>query len=141
MRRLRGNTMAFYAAFLAICGLPLLAVTVDVSRAYLLSVRLRSATEAGCEAYANSLDIEAFKDAEGLRFKNAYTNAYNAFNTTMGSSAGFSAFESRSNSDPQEVVIVCGGGATLTPLVPLIGHYDITASATAKTKFSTSRIK
>jgi hypothetical protein len=139
-RAWRGNTMAFYAMFLATVGLPLMAVTVDVSRAYLMNVRLRSATEAGCEAYANSLDVKAFKTSTNgeLKFKNAIGNAYLAFHGSMPSSAGFTAYEVRQSGANSKIVeIKCTGFVALRPLVPLIRDYNISAASSAKTKFST----
>jgi len=137
-RTWRGNTMAFYAMFLATVGLPLMAVTVDVSRAYLMNVRLRGATEAGCEAYANSLNIKQFKESGKLEFKNAIGNADLAFHGSMPSSAGFTAYEVRQSGANSKIVeIKCTGFVALRPLVPLIRDYNISAASSAKTKFST----
>jgi hypothetical protein len=53
--------MALYASFLALVGVPLMMLCVDVARAYIARVRLVNATEAACTAYAHTLDIEEFK--------------------------------------------------------------------------------
>jgi hypothetical protein len=138
-KRLRGNTMALYAAFLVTVGLPLLALGVDFSRVELFRVKLRSATEAACEAYANSLDIAAFRDGEGIKLKNAYHNAYIVFHDAMPQEASFVANETRKDDGGAEkVVIICTAGLSIHPVIPLISNYYISTTATSKTKFSTS---
>jgi len=76
--------MALYAAFLVTVGLPLLALGVDVSRVELMRVKLRNATEAACQAYANSLDIQAFQLRNELKFTDGYKNAQNVFFPRFG---------------------------------------------------------
>ncbi len=88
--------MALYAAFLVTVGLPLMAVGADVSRYYLTQVQLRNATEAACEAYANSLDIQKFRDSNELVFTKGRTNANLVFHSVLGDNATFIPNENRS---------------------------------------------
>jgi hypothetical protein len=146
--RFRGNTMALYAAFLVTVGIPLMAMGVDVSRVYLMQVRLRNATEAACEAYANSLDVVKFRDNNELVFTEGSGTADYIFHTTMGNSASFFPVENRETGPGTTlgngrvvttIVIQCSGTAFVDAVVPFWGNYTVTASATTKTKYSTSR--
>jgi hypothetical protein len=141
----RGSTMALYAMFLVTVGVPLLAVGVDVSRVKYAGLQLVNATQAACQAYANSLDVSAFKKNEGLKFRNGYQNAYRVFFTAMPSSASFIPVEVR-KPDParggasipaEKVMILCSGSAKVRAILPFFGDYSLSASATAITKFST----
>jgi len=132
--------MALYAAFLVTVGLPLLALGVDFSRVELMRVKLRSATEAACQAYANSLDITEFQESGELRFKDATRNAYLVFQGAMSASAAFTAFENRkSDGGATKVVIMCTGGASIRPFIPIVPNYYISTTSTIKTKFTTQR--
>lgn len=149
MRRkvLHANTMALYAAFLVTVGIPLLAMGVDASRVQLINVRLRNATQAACQAYANSLDIRAFQFNDELKFTEGRNNANRVFFGAMGSTASFFASENRKTGTGYDigggrkveiVVIRCFGSSVVDAVVPFFGDYTVTASASAKTKFSTA---
>jgi len=138
--------MALYAAFLVTVGLPLLALGVDVSRVELMRVKLRNATEAACQAYANSLDIQAFQLRNELKFTDGYKNAQNVFTRALGNSGTFGAVEERSDAGKTDIgsgksveiiVIRCFGTGFVEAMIPLVGNYAISESASAKTKFST----
>jgi hypothetical protein len=146
--RSRGNTMALYAAFLVTVGIPLMAMGVDVSRVYLMKVKLRQATEAACQAYANSLDIAKFRDNNELVFTKGLDTADYVFHSALGNNASFFPRENRetgpghtlSNGQVvKTIVIQCTGSAFIDAVVPFWGNYTVTADASAKTKFSTSK--
>jgi hypothetical protein len=146
-KTLRANTMALYAAFLTTVGIPLLAMGVDVSRVYLMQVRLRHATEAACQAYANSLDIKEFRDNNELVFTDGRKNANYVFYLALGDYASFGAVENRDTGPGHHlsggpvvktIVLQCFGTAFVDAVVPFFGNYTVTSSASAKTKFSTS---
>jgi hypothetical protein len=146
--RSRGNTMALYAAFLVTVGIPLLAMGADVSRVYLMKVKLRQATEAACQAYANSIDIVKFRDNDELVFTKGRENANKVFYEALGDEASFFPSEVRDTGKDvaleggivvKKIVILCTGTAFVDAMVPFWGNYSITASASAKTKFSTAR--
>ena len=50
MRGYNGATMALYAMFIAFVGVPLLGVTVDISRVWVKKAELSNAVEAACSA-------------------------------------------------------------------------------------------
>jgi hypothetical protein len=130
--------MAIYAGFLVMVGLPMLALGVDFSRVELMRVKLRSATTAACQAYANSLDVSEFQESGELKFENATRNAYLVFQGAMSASAAFTAFETRkSDGGATKVVIMCTGGASIRPFIPVVSNYYISTTSTIKTKFTT----
>jgi hypothetical protein len=136
--KFRANSMALYAVFLATVGLPMLALGVDFSRVEMMRVKLRGATEAACQAYANSLDISEFQESGELNFENATRNAYLVFQSTMNAGAAFTAYENRKSDDgATKVVIICTGGVSIRPFIPVVTNYYISTNATIKTKFST----
>jgi hypothetical protein len=131
--------MALYAMFLVTVGVPLLAVGVDVARVKYTGLQLANATQAACQAYANSLDIKTFRETKELKFTNGYWNAYNnVFRRMMpGTATFFPAEIRRSDAGIDKIEIVCMGSADIRPIIPLVGNYHVSASASAKTKFST----
>jgi hypothetical protein len=140
--------MALYAAFLVTVGIPLLAMGVDVSRVFVMQVKLRQATEAACEAYANSLDIAKFRDNNELVFTKGRENAGKVFYGAMEAAASISIAEHRDTGKDvalpggaivRKILIQCTGTAFVDAMVPFWGDYTITATAAAKTKFSTAK--
>ena len=138
--------MALYAAFLVTVGIPLLAMGTDVSRVYLMKVRLRNATEAACQAYANSLDIRKFQFDNQLVFTDGIKNSQYVFTKAMGGDATFGAVEERSSAGKagigggksvETIVIRCFSTGLVDAVVPFWGNYGISETASAKTKFST----
>ena len=127
--------------------MPLLALGVDFSRVELMRVKLRSATTAACQAYANSLDIAKFRDNDELVFTKGSENAGRVFFEALGDGASFVPSEYRDTGKDvpldgvvvRKIVIQCTGTAIVDAMVPFWGNYSITSFASAKTKFSTSR--
>jgi hypothetical protein len=124
-----------------------MAMGVDVSRVYLMKVKLRQATEAACQAYANSLDVHAFIFENKMEFTEGRKNAGEVFSDALGASASFVPVETHqtgtgpviSGHEVEIVVIQCYGSAVIDAVVPFFGNYTVTASSAAKTKFSTSQ--
>jgi hypothetical protein len=143
MRRYRfhANSMAIYAMFLVTVGVPLLALTVDITRYMVAVVELRTATMAGCQAYANSLDIAKFQATGNVEFKSgAYGKASEIFHLAMPASASFFANELKgSDAGPKEKVVRCTGRTSIQPLIPLLENYSASAVIVTKTKFSTQK--
>jgi hypothetical protein len=78
--RRSGSTMALYATFLALVGIPLLALNIDVARVYVGKARLRSATQAACQAYSTMLDYKNFQTSDTWGFEsNAMSEANRVF--------------------------------------------------------------
>jgi hypothetical protein len=140
--------MALYAAFLVTVGMPLLALGVDGSRVMVMKVRLRQATEAACEAYANSLDVHRFIFEDVMVFTEGRKNASRVFSAAIGKSGSFTPVEYRKHAEGQllptghrvEVVVIqCTGTAFVKSIIPIFHDFVITTNAAARTKFSTSR--
>jgi len=146
-KKYRANSMEHYAAFLVTVSLPLLALGVDVSRVELMRVKLRNATTAACQAYANSLDIQKFQLNDELVFTKGYMNASNVFNQALGQSGTFGAVEERNPGLAHEltkgkrveiIVIRCFGTGFVEAMIPFLGNIGISETASVKTKFSTT---
>jgi hypothetical protein len=136
IRRARGSTMALYASFLVLVGLPLLGLTVDVSRAYLAAVRLSGATEAGCLAYVRSLDTGKFTgDGETVLSGSAAGNAYQVF---LPSAPEGSRLEIAAAEKDGRIVASCTGRNDFHSLIPLIPVYNISSRSAAKADFATT---
>ncbi|MBN1438041.1 MAG: hypothetical protein JW929_01420 [Anaerolineales bacterium] len=135
-RRASGATMALYAAFLVLVGLPLLALTVDVTRAYLASAQLRGATTAGCLAYVRSLEMKRFIDeGETVVSGDAAGNAYQVFGPSAPEGA---VLEVAPDERDGRVVALCTGRYNLDVIIPLIPDFEIRAEAAAKADFATT---
>lgn len=137
IHRKNGATMALYAAFLVLVGLPLLALTVDVSRAFLAAARLRGATEAGCLSYVRSLDTKKFiQNGETFLSGSSVGKAYEVFApfAPQGSS-----LEVVPTTKDDRVVALCTGRYNLDAIIPLIPAYQITATSAAKADFATTK--
>lgn len=135
--RLRGGSLALYAAFLVVAGLPLLALTVDVGRAFAANARLRGATEAGCLAYVRSLDTRKFiEEGKTELTPSAGGNANQVF---VPFAPKGSTLEISSQIKDGRVVALCVGRYSLRGLIPLIPAYELTSRSAAKADFATTR--
>jgi hypothetical protein len=133
--------MALYATFLALVGIPLLALNIDVARVYVGKARLRSATQAACQAYGGMLDYEFFQGSNGWRFKgDAMGMAYNVFFTSMRSgSISINAVQKNVGTDDQFYLVECRGSSIVSPLMWVgVSFYNQTQYVQVKTKFSTT---
>jgi hypothetical protein len=131
-----GATMALYASFLVLVGLPLLALTVDVTRAFLAAARLRGATEAGCLSYVRSLNTKKFiQDGETLLSGSATGKAYEVF---VPFAPKGSTLEVIPTTKDDRVVALCTGRFSLNAIIPLIPVFQITATSAAKADFTTT---
>lgn len=129
--------MALYASFLVLVGIPLLALTVDVTRAYLAAARLRGATEAGCLAYVRSLEASKFMESGETDISgSAAGNAYEVF--VPFAPAG-STLEVAAQEKDGRVVAQCTGNYNLDAIIPLIPSYKISSNSAAKADFATVR--
>lgn len=64
--RERGYSMAWWAVIFATVLVPLLALSIDITRLLYVRVRVQSAVDAACEAAASTADIPAWREA-GIR--------------------------------------------------------------------------
>jgi Flp pilus assembly protein TadG len=81
----RGNSMAWMAIIMAFLMVPLMGLTMDVTRAMYVRTHLQAATDAGCQAAADSMHVTLFQNT-GMRQINAslmYGRAAQVFNATL----------------------------------------------------------
>jgi hypothetical protein len=134
--------MALYAAFLVTVGIPLMAIGADVSRVYLMQVRLRNATEAACEAYANNLDVKTFCDTGIWHFNDqAASDAYRVFFQSIptGGSISYNATEKIPSDSGHIFVVECRGQLIVSPILWVgISYYNLTQIVQVKVKFANS---
>lgn len=64
--RERGYAMAWWAVIFATVLVPLLALSIDITRLLYVRTRLQTAVDAACAAAANTADIPAWREA-GIR--------------------------------------------------------------------------
>lgn len=80
--------MAWMAIIMAFLMVPLMGLTMDVTRAMYVRTHLQAATDAGCQAAADSMHVTLFQDT-GTRQINAslmYGRAAQVFNATLADS-------------------------------------------------------
>jgi hypothetical protein len=139
LHRRRGNTMALYAMFIVCVGIPLLMLTVDLSRAWLASVQLRGTTLAACQAYAHSIDIRAFQTSSQIKFKgDAYAKiAYVvARSSPKNARVPLPVVQILNSGDSRVVIVRCTGTASVVRIIGF-GSFTVTSSAVAKVKLGT----
>jgi hypothetical protein len=133
--------MALYATFLVTVGLPLLALTVDYSRAWLGAVQLRTSTQAFCQAYANAIDLTAYSADQTITFKaSEVRKAY--INLARSSPAGAQvspASRITGGGDTKVMTVTCTGTVYVDTVIGFVyGPIKIEESAVAKTKLGTT---
>jgi hypothetical protein len=129
--------MALYASFLVLVGVPLLALTVDVTRGYFFNVRLRNATSSACESYVRSLNTSLFVEkGETDLSPEAMGNAYEVF---AQSAPGGSSLEIVPTLKNGRVVALCTGRNSMRPIIFILPSYNLSSSAAAKADFATTR--
>src|SRR5690349_5949077 len=76
--------MPYYAVVLAAVAVPLMILSLDVTRFFYLRTHLQSATDAACEAAAQALDLPHFKSTGEARVDLALARGYanREFSTT-----------------------------------------------------------
>jgi hypothetical protein len=142
--RRSGSTMALYATFLALVGIPLLALNIDVARVYVGKARLRSATQAACQAYATMLDTSSYRDNDEWKFEGTAMNeAYRAFYLTLpsGGSISLNAVEKQSADPNNHIYLIECRGRLIVSALLWVGrsYYNLNQFAQVKVKFATTR--
>jgi hypothetical protein len=132
MRRTRGSTMAFYAMFILIVGVPLMALTLDIGRLRAAQAKLSVAAEAGCAAYVNLVDADLWSSGGPAQFNpNAQIAAIGAFYNTAP--PGSTLFITPLKGPGDLLKAHCTATTTLRPFIDLgLGDYHTTVSADAK---------
>ncbi len=68
--------MPYYAIVLAAVAVPLMILSIDVTRYFYLRTHLQSATDAACEAAAQALDLPYFKSTGQARIDLSLAGGY-----------------------------------------------------------------
>jgi hypothetical protein len=139
--RTKGNTMALYACFIALVGVPLMMMCGDVTRAYAARIRLVNATEAACEAYANTLDVENFQETLETRVDDKALGIAWTFFAQGAPRGAYISFTNRTmpsekNAGKEILVAQCRGGYVLKGIFQ---DYGMSHFASAQSRFGTTR--
>jgi hypothetical protein len=131
--------MALYATFLALVGIPLLALNIDVARVYVAKARLRSATQAACQAYSTMLDYKNFQTSGTWGFEsNAMSEAYRVFYQSIpsGGSISINTIEKDAGSVGHIFIVQCSGRLIVSAIL-WVGrsYYNLTQYSQVKAKF------
>jgi hypothetical protein len=133
-RRYRGGSMAFYGVFLVTCGLPFMALSLNLSQYWAMRVKLQTATDAACAAYAQYPDIEEYIEKGEIKFgSEASGGALQAFTQTMRGKGSVRIWIGPSQ-DEGVPVVYCQGTAVIDPIIDL--GIDFTARAHAEAKMA-----
>ncbi len=118
-----GYSMALYAILLAVVGIPLMSLSIDITRLMYARTHLQAAVDAACEAGAQALDVPTFLQT-GVRqidYGVAIGNAAREFHSTVSSPAMM-----REGARLTSVWLVsptslgCTGTVQVAPMVPLL---------------------
>jgi len=141
MRRARGNTMAFYAMFILLVGVPLIALTWDLGRLRGAQAKLSNAVEAGCAAYVNLANADAWSSGGPAQFNpNALIAAQGAFSNTAPPES--TLFITPLNGADDLLKAHCTARTTVHPFIDIVlGDYHATAYADAKAKWVSNYFK
>lgn len=95
--RERGSVMAWWAVTLALIVLPLMALSIDATRALYVDTHLQTAADAACEAGASALDMAAFKASGTQRIDRSLAASYavREFNATVSDKSGYFGYNPR----------------------------------------------
>jgi uncharacterized membrane protein len=122
-RAFPGYSMALYAVLLAVVGIPLMSLSIDITRLMYARTHLQAAVDAACEAGAQALDVPTFLQT-GLRqidYGVAVGNASREFYSTVSSTSLM-----REGAHLTGVWLVsptsleCTGVVQVSPMVPLL---------------------
>ncbi len=136
--RLRGNSMALYAAFLALVGLPLLALAIDVSHAWFTRLQLIDSVEAACAAFSDNLDLAAYQENGAIRLKPAaWGDGHRFFHESAPPGALLTAMYVRLDPEYHDTLVTtCSARVSVKPMIALgIGSFEFTHTTSGKAKF------
>ena len=139
MRKARGISMALYAAFIGLVGVPLLAATVDVTRVWIKKAELANAVEAACSAYANTPDKHAFKQTgEFVLGGEARAEGYRFFGYNMPEGGELTEMTLiPGNQDDYTYIARCSGHASVRPMIFAgVASFELVKTVAVKVKFS-----
>jgi hypothetical protein len=117
----RADVWAFLAVALLFVALPLASLTVDVVRDMYVRTHLQVATDAACQAAANSVDAAVFQ-ATGVQHINASLARYQAASVFYGTLADASTFgftPALAVGFTSPTTAVCQATASVAHLIPL----------------------
>ncbi len=121
-----GFSMALYTVLLVLVGLPLMSLSIDITRLMYARTHLQAAVDAACEAGAQALDVPTFIE-HGVRqidFSLAVSNATREFRSTVSSTSLMRDGAQLTNVYLVNVTTLgCTGSVSLSPIIPLLPEY------------------
>lgn len=137
---LGGYSMAMYAILLAVVGIPLMSLSIDITRLMYARTHLQAAVDAACEAGAQALDVPTFlqKGVQQIDYGVATQNAVREFTSTVSSPALI-----REGAHLTNIWLVsptalgCTGFVRVDPIIPLL--LEMTAGARSVSELKVER--
>ncbi len=121
-----GFSMALYTVLLVLVGLPLMSLSIDITRLMYARTHLQAAVDAACEAGAQALDVPTFIE-QGIRqidYAQAVANATREFRSTVSSTSLMRGGAQLTNVYLVNVTTLgCAGSVSLSPIIPLLPEY------------------
>ena len=136
-RRARGVSMALYASFIGLVGIPLLAATVDVTRVWIKKAELANAVEAACSAYANTPEKRLFKQTGEFHLGGeAQAEGYLFFGYNISEGGELTEMTYYpSNQDDYTYIARCSGRASVRPMIFAgVASFELVKTVTVKVK-------
>jgi Flp pilus assembly protein TadG len=139
LKNRKGYVMAYMVMLLITVGLPMLVLSVEITRAMYVEVQLQSAVDAACDAAIQAVDLPTFINTGVLQVSQGEAASYAA--------REFSATVARHNinnynpaltglSFPTATVVQCSGSASMNWFIPGIPALSLSASSMAQAKVS-----
>ncbi len=134
----RGDVWAFIAIAMLFIGLPLASLTVDVVRGMYVRTHLQAATDAACQAAADSLDTLTFQST-GIRrieVSRGRAQAVSVFMATLGDAGQVGFTPTLAVGFPSATRATCEASASLHRLIPLTPPMTAVVTTTSEMRVS-----
>ncbi len=130
----RGDVWAFIAIAMVFLALPLASLTVDVVRGMYVRTHLQVATDAACQAAADSLDTQAFQSAGVRRIdpSRGRAQAASVFQAGLGDAERVGFSPALAVGFPTSTRATCQASASLRRLIPLTPPMTAVVSTTSE---------
>jgi len=118
----RGNAMAWLAIVMVFLMVPLMGLTMDVTRAMYVRTHLQAASDAGCQAAADSMRVPLFQDSGVQEIDAALmiARAEQVFNATLRDSGKVRFIPSLSLRLLTPTSVECTATASVDRLIPSV---------------------
>lgn len=133
-----GQSMAWWAVVLALVGVPLMSLAIDISRLLYVRTHLQTAADAGCEAAAQGADFPLWQTGGPQRIQaaQAVANAQAAFWGTVVDRGLVQYQPALTSLVPQGTVMRCAAEASVARLIPFTPPMSVRVEAVARMRFN-----